>query len=127
MLSNFEKRGCTTLAHEYFSTVYHDVFLAWYAQHDRQTEKDTYTPRLNTDIKIHTYFVFHPHTYTHMSPQILTGAAAHLPACLCSVLTSLFAPFCAGGGGKRPHVAAALCRSEPSRARGGGSAAACIP
>jgi len=49
------------------------------------------------------------------------GAPAHLPACLCGVLTSFFASSCA-----EKQTAAAFCRNEPSRARGGDSAAASI-
>jgi len=51
-----------------------------------------------------------------------SGAAARLPACVCGVLTSLIVFSCTG-----PQAAAASCRSEPSRARGGGSAAARTP
>ena len=32
LLSKFSKKGCTMLRDEYFSMVYHDMFLAWYAQ-----------------------------------------------------------------------------------------------
>ena len=93
-----------------------------------------------------TYFVFHSDTHTHISPQIWTGAEAHLPACLCGVLTLLFVSSCtvrqvaaaSSWTGRQPISAccfasscevrlAVSCCKEPSRARGGGSAAGRIP
>jgi len=62
----------------------------------------------------------------HQDLLTWVGAAAHLPAYLCGVLTLLVASSCAVGCAVG-QIAAAFCRGEASRAGGSGSAAACLP
>jgi len=57
-----------------------------------------------------------------MSQTRWIKAPVRLPACLCGVLTLFFGSSFAG-----KQTAAAFCLNEPSRARGGDSAAASIP
>jgi len=73
-------------------------------------------------MNIHNDSVFNVYTHTHTSAQTWIGAAAHLPTCLCGVLTLLVASSCAVG-----QIAAAFCRRGASWARGSGSAAARLP
>jgi len=85
---------------------------------DRERKTDTHQHYIRTWTNTN-HCVFHTDTHARM---LWMGAAARLPACLCGVMTSLFASICAGR-----QATIASCLSEASRARGGGSAATRLP